>query len=213
VGKAPYNSSVVAPPLFSQVPLDYEWEAERGREEREEREGVFWKAAALAQEPYRGAEEREEGGEEGSGEGGKLGTTTTTTIPSHYLAPLPSPMRRGDVYGHPTHKTYSSSFRLPSTTLGSSGALASKDGPAFTSSLTLLKSGPTAKFQTLRSALIFGSAEATLEYEAARANLAARHAMGAKALEKAKVKVLEEMKSRGMHSLADQVVSYGGWPL
>jgi len=104
-------------------------------------------------------------------------------------------MRRGDVFGRPTHKTYSSSYRLPSTTLGSSGALASKDGPAFTSSLTLLQSGPTAKFQTLRSALIFGSAEATLEYEAARANLAARHAMGAKALEKAKVKVLEEMNA------------------
>lgn len=207
-GKAPYNPAVVAPALFSQVPLDYEWEAEQEREEKEEREGVFWKAAALAQEPYRGREggegwredtEKEEEGEEG--ERGRQGTfTSTTTIPSHLLAPLPSPMRRGDAYGHPTHKTYSSSFRLPSSSLGSSGALASKDGPGFTSSLTLLKSGGGGgsgvnKFQALRSALIFGSKEATLEYEAARANLAVRHAMGAKALEKAKVKVLEELNN------------------
>ena len=208
-GKAPYYAGAgKPPPAFSRLPLDYQWIAEVEEEERKAREEIFWKAAAEAEKPYagRGTALPGLGGlmdtastSGGGGGGGLLGSTAH--VPAHFLGPQPSPMRRGDALGRPTHATYLNSAGLPAQRSSRSEAFTHQHslseaalGATSNSShpLSLLK-GPQGKFNSLRTALVFSTAESALEYEAARANLAARKAMGAKALEQAKITVIREL--------------------
>ncbi len=94
--------------------------------------------------------------------------------------------------GEATFRTFSASGMhgedvgggLGSSLRGGVGSGSGAEAPA----LSLL-TGPQGKFQALRSALVFGSAGAVAEYEAARRNLAARKAMGARAQAQAQAEV------------------------
>ena len=214
-GKPAYTPAVHAPPLFSRVPLDYVWEAARRGEEEEAREGVFWRAAAV----MAGEEGGGGGGGGGSEEAGAsaaplLPAHLTGPSPSPMrhasLATGEATFRTfsasgmhgeagfgglGGTLGRSTGGSVGGvggggggSLTLGRSSLGSgaggSAASAAADAPA----LSLL-TGPQGKFQALRTALVFGSAGAVQEYEAARRNLVARKAMGAKALAAAAAEV------------------------
>jgi hypothetical protein len=202
-GKPAYCSAVHAPPLFSRAPLDSAWEEARRAEEEAAREGVFWRAAAVMEA---GGEGSAGGG--GGGGGGDDGEPLQL-LPAHLAGPSPSPMRHASrATGEATFRTFSASGMHGEAlhgglggTLGRSsssagggggsalgggggGSSSSSDAPA----LSLL-TGPQGKFQALRSALVFGSAGAAREYEAARRSLVARKAMGAKAAAAAEAEV------------------------
>ena len=184
-GKPAYSSTVHPPPLFSNVPLDYAWVQARQEEEQEAREGVFWQAAGIIEAEGRAAGQMAQGGgverlaEAGAAQGGAL-------LPAHLLGPSPSPMRGGAARtGEATFRTFSASGMHGQEGLGSTLSRAGSAGAGAGQPALALLTGPARKFQSLRSALVFGSAEACAEYEAARRALGARKALAAHALAQA----------------------------
>ena len=214
-GKAAYTSSVHPPRLFSVVPLDYVWEAERAEEEGALREAVFWRAASEMEgrggaraAAGRGGRQgvQVEGGEGGEGGGDSAAATgrgpaAAGHLPAHLTGPLASPMRLGSGEAGQTanFRTFSASgmwergqqhLQLGSTLSGSSRGLPQQQQPA----LALLR-GPLGAFQPVRAALVFDSEAQVAEYEAARKSLAERKALGAKALEVAQREVLATIRA------------------
>jgi hypothetical protein len=117
-----------------------------------------------------------------AGLGGGVGSLGASRVAGGSGAP--SPLRRGAPDGGPTWRTFSASGALPSRAALARGASVTGGAGAGAPALSLLR-GPQGKLLPLRSALVFGTAEAALEYEAAKAALLSSAAMGARALHEA----------------------------
>ena len=197
-GKPAYLPSAAHPaPLFSKVPLDYEWLQAVEKEQRESREGVFWQAAAVM-----------------AGEGAAAAAQQQQQQQQQQQPLLP--MRHGhSATGEATFRTFSASgmheqsarrgldsFRATARAIGGMGGALAEGGAAAEAPALSLVTGPLGKFQALRTALVFGSAGEVREYEAARRALGARKAMGARALEAAKAEVMGQLQLQESRLLA-----------
>jgi hypothetical protein len=220
-GAPAFYSEVSGAPLFSKVPLDYQWEAARRAEEAAAVEDRFWAAAALAEQPYRPPEEEDaaaaaiidaqraasaaaasRAGFRGGDRSGPLAAAATAAAAAAAAgltaggslgasrvgggsgAPTAPPPRRAGAGGAPTFKTFAASGALPSRAALARGASVTGGAGAGAPALSLLR-GPQGKLLPLRSALVFGSAGAALEYEAAKAALLSSAALGARVLHEA----------------------------